>query len=534
VKDKVDLSQLAIERDAPPPTTRRRSHLVSRYVLPLVLVGGFLALVAWAGRDVVFPPRPVTVVPVMTSRAAVSQAGMPLFEAAGWIEPRPTPIRVAALAPGVVEQLLVVEDQAVAAGEPVAELIKDDAQLACQRAKANQQLQEAALAEARAQLRAATTRFEQPVHLVATLGEAEAALAKIETELQNLPFATRRAEADLEFARQNLDGKRASEGAVAGRAIDQAHSSHDGARALVEELRDRRASLENERKAFVQRRDALETQLKLLADEKRDREEAAARVAAAAARVEQARVAVAEAKLRLDRMSVRAPVDGRVYQLIGYPGSTLSGGMRDNTDGSTVVTMYQPGRLQVRVDVRFEDIPKVALGQAVEIDNPALHKPLAGHVLFVSSVADIQKNTLEVKVAIDAPEPVFKPDMLVDVTFLAPPLPETDAATGQAMRILIPQQFVQQDDAGPFVWVADQAAGVARRAAIEPGGVEAGGMVHVADGLTVSSRLIASGTDGLADGQRIRVTGEHAGAQVASAARPDRKPLSRLPRGETQ
>ena len=73
----------------------------------------------------------------LASQSAVQQEGTPLFQAAGWIEPRPTPVRVAALAPGVVERLLVVEDQPVKAGEPVAELIKEDAQLAYDRAPAN-------------------------------------------------------------------------------------------------------------------------------------------------------------------------------------------------------------------------------------------------------------------------------------------------------------------------------------------------------------------------------------------------------------
>lgn len=530
---KVDLSQLVIERDEPPPRTRRRRHVVSRYVLPAVLVGGFLSLVAWASWDVVFPPRPVTVVPVLATSAQVSREGTPLFQAAGWIEPRPTPIRVAALAPGVVHKLLVVEDQAVAAGEPVAELIREDAQLAYDGASADLKLQEAALEEARAIHRAAVTRFEQPVHLEAALGEAEAALAEIETELINLPFALRRAKAELEFARQNLEGKEAAEGAVTGREIDQARSRHEAADALVGELTDRQNSLKNQREALVRRRDALDTQLSLLADEIRDKEESAAKVQMALAKVEQARVTVAEAKLRLDRMTVRAPVDGRVYQLIAYPGSTLTGGMgRDNSDGSTIVTLYQPNMLQVRVDVRFEDIPKVSLGQAVEIDNPALAAPLAGRVLFVSSEADIQKNTLEVKVALDAPPAVFKPDMLVDVTFLAPPDPEATTTAAEETRLLVPQQLIQQGDAGPFVWVADQSTQVARKMPLDTGPVTSGGMVQVDGDLTISSRLIASGTDGLMDGQRIRVTGEQADAAQALPESRSRRSLSRLHQGE--
>ena len=82
--------------------------------------------------------------------------------------------------------MLVVEDQQVKAGEPIAELVKQDAQLAYDNAAANVKLREAELAEVRAGLQAAKTRFEQPVHLQAALGEAEATLAAVNTELKEL------------------------------------------------------------------------------------------------------------------------------------------------------------------------------------------------------------------------------------------------------------------------------------------------------------------------------------------------------------
>ena len=162
----VDLRELAIDRGgSAAPTVPTRRHLVTRYVLPAVLIPGFLSLLAWAARDFLFPPQPVTVVPVFSTTAQVREEGTPLFNAAGWIEPRPTPVRAAALAPGVVERLLVVEDQAVNAGEPVAELVKDDAQLAYDRTLADLKLRQAELVEAESALKAAQTKLDQPVHL---------------------------------------------------------------------------------------------------------------------------------------------------------------------------------------------------------------------------------------------------------------------------------------------------------------------------------------------------------------------------------
>src|SRR5690242_15252262 len=98
----VDLRELAIDRSASTgPQLRRRRHLLTRYVLPFVLLAGFGAMALWASWDLVFPPRAVTVIPVLATRAEIHREGTPLFKAAGWVEPRPTPIRVAALAPGV-------------------------------------------------------------------------------------------------------------------------------------------------------------------------------------------------------------------------------------------------------------------------------------------------------------------------------------------------------------------------------------------------------------------------------------------------
>ncbi|MBT6154613.1 MAG: HlyD family efflux transporter periplasmic adaptor subunit [Planctomycetaceae bacterium] len=511
MSNSVDLRELAIDRGATGQANlRARRNVLTRYVLPLVLIAGFLSLVAWASRDFLFPPKAVAVMPVFSTTAEVRQEGTPLFQAAGWIEPRPTPVRVAALAPGVVEKLLVVEDQPVKAGEPVAELVKDDAKLTLDAASADLKLRDAELDEARSLLTAAETRLKQPVHLEAALGEADASLAKVQTQLKSLPFEIRGAVADQEAAQQDYEGKVAAKGVVAGVAIDIAKGKAEAATARVDELRDREGSLKKEQAALTGRRDALKTQLILLADELKERDGALAKVKAATARVEQTQVVVAEAQLRLDRMTVVSPIDGRVFRLIAHQGARIGGGMTQMTghDGSTVVTMYRPSMLQVRVDVRFEDIPKVSLHQPVEIDNPALSSPLTGKVLFISSEADIQKNTLQVKVAIPDPPPVFKPEMLVDVTFLAPKQSNRTTEPSQELKLYVLGQLIHQGEGGSFVWLADQSEGVARKTTIQTGAVGSNGLVEITSGLTVSSRIISSGIDGLQDGDRITVTEE--------------------------
>ncbi|MEX0718536.1 MAG: efflux RND transporter periplasmic adaptor subunit [Planctomycetaceae bacterium] len=529
----VDLSQLALDR-GPGPAIRSRSRIGSRYVLPGALLLGVCGLAVWGTWNLLFPPRAVTVVPVHVSRSAIQREGTPLFQAAGWVEPRPTPIRVAALAPGVIEELLVVEDQVVEAGEPVARLVREDAELSYRRAQADLALRQAEVAETRALLQAAATRLDQPVHLEAVVGDAEASLAKVETALETIPSEIDSAVAKVEYAQADYDRRIAARDAVTTLMREEGRSALAIARANLEGLKRRRVALDNERKALAARRDALRTQLELLADEIEARDTAYARLKSAEARVEQAEVALAEAKLRLDRMTVRAPVAGRVLNLTSDPGTRLTEGMGDagTEDMSTVVTMYRPESQQVRVDVRFADIPHVALGQPVRIENPAVKEPLSGRVLFISSRADIQKNTLEVKVSIDSPPSVFKPEMLVDVTFLAPEILDDESEPSEELRIYVPQRLITRDGDAAFVWVADQSEGRARRVSVELGAASGDGLVEVASGLTIASRLIAGGHDGLRDGDRIRVTGEETLSEAtAPAAERSRNP-SRFPTGD--
>jgi multidrug efflux pump subunit AcrA (membrane-fusion protein) len=199
-------------------------------------------------------------------------------------------------------------------------------------------------------------------------------------------------------------------------------------------------------------------------------------------------------------------------RLVADPGARLAESSRgdDSADASTVVTMYRPESLQVRVDVRFEDLPKVSLNQPVRIASPAVSKPLEGQVLFISSEANIQKNTLQVKVALESPPEVFKPEMLVDVTFLAPAAPPNESAPNEELRLLVSAALVHEGPTGSFVWLADQSEGVAKRVPVEIGPVSPDGLIEVTRGLNISSRIIVSGHEGLDDGDRIRVTGEAA------------------------
>jgi multidrug efflux pump subunit AcrA (membrane-fusion protein) len=538
----VDLRQLASRTqgdERPRLVPKNRWAWLTRYVLPLSLVTGFCGTLLYSFREALLPAAPVTVVPVLAVRAEIQQPESPLFQSAGWVEPRPTPVVVSALEEGIVERLFVIEGQELTEGQVVAQLIQTDTELRVRQAEAELKSREAELKSSRAALKAAETRLAEPIELQTKAAEAEAMLARVRTELARLPSQIQAAEARLALARFEQQSRQQSGGAVSKLAMVRADSEVEAATAAVAELKAQRTALEIEQAAQARRVDGLLRQLELKVEEQRQRDESLAAVALGEARVAQAKVALDAAKLSHSRTTVKAPCDGKVLSLVARPGSKVMGlAPVSMPEASTVITMYDPGRLQVRADVRLEDVPRVFPGQKVRIETAAVNGPLVGEVIAATSFTDIQKNTLQVKVGVDDPPPVLKPDMLVQCTFLSPPvvLPagETDE---QVFKLLIGPEHIEMHDGTPRVWIADRQQGVARRRSVVLGGIvflegnSAEGLREVQSGLAIGDRLIVGGKELLADGQRIRIVGEVGASNLtlpAAKSEPAAKRMKRL------
>lgn len=174
---------------------------------------------------------------------------------------------------------------------------------------------------------------------------------------------------------------------------------------------------------------------------------------------------------------------------------------------STVVEMYDPQKLQVRVDVRLEDVPMVTPGQQVNIETASSADVIHGQVLQITSSANIQKNTLEVKVELLDPPLAVSPEMLVTAAFLAPKSDISSDSMREAERIFVPESFVQASDSQSFLWIVDENS-TARKRTVELGGKAADDLIAIKSGLRVTDKLIASGRDGLSEGARVHVTSD--------------------------
>ncbi len=494
----VDLDVLVRDRGAAglkPP--RRRLWIV----LPLVVLAVFATLFASNLRDWVLGARPVVVVrpqPVLEGGPAVA-GGSVVTQAAGWVEPDPFPAHVPALAQGVVREMLVQESDAVAAGDPVAYLVDDDARLALGIAQGALDQAEGDLAAARAEELAARTALEEAIDLIAAREGAEALLAarRAESELRAQAVVKGRAQLELAEDERIVQQELERAGAAGLRQVEIAVARCDEARGELARLEAEAVRTEAEVRVAEVELARATRQDELRIEEQRRVASAEAQVVQAEGLLAQRRAARDEAQLRLDRMVVRAPMDGIVLERLAVSGSTLFGLTHH------VATLYDPASLRVRVDVPQQDLARLFVGQEARIRNDARpERPYVGEVLRIVQRADIQKVTLQAHVRVRDGDELLRPEMLVQVQFLAADQGGEQTGASAGSSVGVPEDMLE----GESVWILDAEKGTATRRRVEIG-ARREGLVIVTAGLDLSDKLLRS-ADGapLGEGERVKAT----------------------------
>jgi HlyD family secretion protein len=487
----------------------------SRVALPVALLIATAGVFGMAMREVLQPVRSVRVAAVVVKDGvAAPAAGVVVTQAPGWVEADPFPVSVSALADGVVAEVLVLEGERVEQGQVVARLVPDEARFALDRAEAVLLEREAALASARAAHQEAQSNWEHPIELTRRLKTAEAELAEKRSQLERWPSDLAAAEAHAVYLEAEF--KRTEPLFERGQANDielvQARQAHERQQAVVESVRRQEPILEAQIRLLEAEVEAAEEDLRLRIADTRALAETEATVQRAKASVASARANRDDAALRLERMEVRTPAAGVVMTRLAEPGSKLMLG-GDNPHSAQVVRLYDPQHLQVRVDIPLVDAAKVGLEQPAEVVVDVLpDRVYRGRLTRVVHEADVQKNTLQVKVAIEDPTPELKPEMLARARFLAmakstPGNGGPGTGTG-SQRLFVPEGTVFEAGGGSYVWLADQVENVAHRQQVSLGTARLDGWVAVEAGLNPGDRVILDPPADLATGQRIEMIQE--------------------------
>lgn len=491
---------LELKSSIPSPPFRWQT----RVLLPAVLVLSALAILIGSGWKSLFPGHPVQVVAVLVKRVQ-GTAGEVTVTASGWLEPDPFPIYAAALAGGVVQEVTVLEGEAVRKGQVLARLVADDAKISLREAEAELAMAAAEVDRAKADLASKQEVLESLIDRRNARIAATGHVSELEATLGQLTSTIESDEARLSSLEDERERKRAlaDSGAVSRGEYQRLSLRTAAQRKALEATRKQQPVLEAR---LVQARSGLaaaEEHLSRTISERHQVNLARAdllRAEAARARSEARRD---EARLRLNRMEIRSPRDGIVLERLVSPGSrlVLSG---TTSHGTHVAHLYDPKSLQVRVDVPLADAASVGLGQNALIEIQVLpDKQFRGRITRLLHQADIQKNTVEVKVALDDPDPVLKPEMLARVRFLA-----SEAKSESRERIFAPQPLLGKDSTTWVVESRKSGRGVARRRNVIPGKTVLGDWQEVTSGLQPGDLLIADPPENLHEGDAVIMIGE--------------------------
>lgn len=445
------------------------------WLLPLGLVVGFAVLLVMLFGERLLPAREVFLATVVTVAEASDEAvsaplaredafdGPVLFQASGWIEPDPLPIKATALVSGVVDEVYALEGQRVEQGALIATLISDDARLDLATAEASRDvsLARAAASEAGAQV---------AQEAITTLSR------RVEAGRAELDLRRDAAERLLRAGRESVP-----EGEIVQARLRVAAQEAEVA-AMESELKEGRARWEQARAAM---------------------KEAQAAVALGQTEVERRRLA-------LERTRIVAPVAGRILRLLAAPGQQRMLGS-DNPDSGTIAYLYDPERLQARIDVPLAEAARMQVDQAVRVRTNFLPDTVfRGTVTRITGEADLQRNTLQAKVAIHDPDERLRPDMLCRAEFLAPARQGAVAqgALGSAterVRLFVPEgALLDREGTRAGVWVLDEERRRVERREVTLGQQARAGFLRVREGLSPGDRVVVNPPEDLKSGMRVK------------------------------
>jgi len=185
-------------------------------------------------------------------------------------------------------------------------------------------------------------------------------------------------------------------------------------------------------------------------------------LASAERSVEEARVAISYAE-------IRSPIDGRVIDRFAEPGDTASPGER-------LLSLYNPLSLRTEAAVRESLALSLTVGQALQVEIPALDRVLAAEIEELVPAADPGSRSFLVKARVE-----FKDDLLPGM-YARLMIP-----AGSEELILIPASRVTAYGQLDMVWVVRD--GMTERRFVRLGRVFADGRVEVLAGLEAGEVL---------------------------------------------
>jgi HlyD family secretion protein len=174
----------------------------------------------------------------------------------------------------------------------------------------------------------------------------------------------------------------------------------------------------------------------------------------------------------------------------------------DDPDSAVIVSLYDPQKLQARIDVPLTEAAGIQEGQSVDLTSDILPDTVFhGKVTRISGQADIQRNTLQVKVEIQNPDHRLRPEMLVRGKFFSqsPSKLSTSSANSNRLALFVPEEAIFNNNSA-WVVSTDQTAELRT---IQLGDKNRDGHRLILDGLRSGEQVILPPHTDLTQGARV-------------------------------
>lgn len=205
----------------------------------------------------------------------------------------------------------------------------------------------------------------------------------------------------------------------------------------------------------------------------------------------QARANAEAAHSRLRYATITAPADGTLINRDVEPGDVVQ-------PGKALMVLSPAGETQLLVQIDEKNLHLLTLGQPAQASADAYAaQRFSATLVYINPGVDLQRGSVEVKLAVPKPPGYLKQDMTVSV--------DIQVAT-RAQAVLISTDAIHEID-GANPWVLKVDGHHARRQAVRLGlhnGGLSGGLSEVLEGLKPGDLVVPVSASDIRDGSRLR------------------------------
>ena len=205
-------------------------------------------------------------------------------------------------------------------------------------------------------------------------------------------------------------------------------------------------------------------------------------------------------------------VDGSGNVVAPMSGVLASLNVTENSFTSTsapVAVIDDPTQMKVTVMVSETLVPKLSIGDPVEVSVSALGKTFTGTIRSVDQAANMQTKLYTVTVTVPGDTAGLLSGMFADVTF------RTDYNDN---TVVIPTEAILTSGDTQYVYVVED--GAAKYVQVTTG-ITGSGVTQITSGLTAGEQLVTVGQSYLSDGDAVRVVSGTDDAALADEAAED-------------